>query len=32
MSAIDDVAAVETAWTTGLVVEKEQPTEDTVRL
>lgn len=29
---IDDVAPVETAWTTGLIIEKELPTDDTVRL
>lgn len=32
MSAIDDVQAVETAWTTGTVIELEHPTPDTVRL
>ena len=32
MPAIDDVQAVETAWTTGLIVEKEHPTPGTVRL
>jgi ferredoxin-NADP reductase len=32
VSAIDDVQAVETAWTTGLVIEKELPTPGTVRL
>jgi ferredoxin-NADP reductase len=32
MSAIDDVQAVETTWTTGWVIEKELPTPDTVRL
>lgn len=32
MAAIDDVQPVETAWTTGLVVEKTLPAEDLVRL
>lgn len=32
MSAIDDVQAVETAWTTGIVIEKSLPTPDTVEL
>ncbi len=32
MAEIDDVRAVETAWSSGLVVEKELPTERTVRL
>jgi ferredoxin-NADP reductase len=32
MSAIDDVRPVETAWTTGRIIEKERPTPDTVRL
>jgi ferredoxin-NADP reductase len=32
MSAIDDVRPVETAWTTGRVIEKELPTPGTVRL
>ena len=32
MSAIDDVHAVETAWTTGIVIEKSLPTPDTVEL
>ena len=32
MSAIDGVQAVETAWTTGRVIEKELPTPETVRL
>jgi ferredoxin-NADP reductase len=31
-SAIDDVRAVETAWTTGRIIEKSLPTPDTVRL
>ncbi len=32
MSAIDDVQAVETAWTTGRVIEKSLPTPHTVEL
>ena len=32
VSAIDAVQAVETSWTTGLVIEQELPTPDTVRL
>ena len=32
MSAIDDVRPVETAWTTGTIIEKELPTAATVRL
>jgi ferredoxin-NADP reductase len=32
MSAIDDVHAVETTWTTGRVIEKELPRPDMVRL
>jgi ferredoxin-NADP reductase len=32
VGAIDDVQAVETAWTTGRVIEKTLPTPDTVRL
>lgn len=32
MSAIDDVEAVETSWSTGLIVDKQLPTPDTVRL
>ena len=32
MSAIDDVQAVETSWTTGLIIEKTLPTPMTVRL
>jgi len=32
VSAIDAVQAVETSWTTGIVIEKELPTPDTVRL
>jgi ferredoxin-NADP reductase len=31
-SAIDDVQPVETAWTTGRIIEKSLPTPDTVRL
>jgi ferredoxin-NADP reductase len=30
--AIDDVRALETTWTTGLIIEKELPTPSTVRL
>jgi ferredoxin-NADP reductase len=32
VSAIEEVRAVETAWTTGVVIEKELPTPSTVRL
>jgi ferredoxin-NADP reductase len=32
VSAIDDVQAVETVWTTGRVIEKSLPTPDTVEL
>jgi ferredoxin-NADP reductase len=32
VSAIEDVPAVETSWTTGLIVDKQLPTPDTVRL
>jgi ferredoxin-NADP reductase len=32
VSAIDDVRPVETAWTTGRIIEKELPTPTTVRL
>src|SRR6187401_387744 len=32
MSAIDDVQAVETVWTTGRIIEKDLPTPTTVRL
>jgi ferredoxin-NADP reductase len=32
MSAIDDVQAVETVWTTGRIIEKSLPTPATVRL
>ena len=32
MSAIDEVRAVETSWTTGIVIEKTLPTPDLVRL
>ena len=32
MSAIDEVRPVETAWTTGTIIEKELPTPATVRL
>jgi ferredoxin-NADP reductase len=32
VSAIDEVRPVETAWTTGTIIEKELPTEHTVRL
>jgi ferredoxin-NADP reductase len=31
-STIDDVVPVETTWTTGRIISKEQPTPDTVRL
>jgi ferredoxin-NADP reductase len=32
VSAIDEVTPVETAWTTGTIIEKELPTERTVQL
>jgi ferredoxin-NADP reductase len=32
VSAIDDVQAVETAWTTGVIIEKSLPTPDLVQL
>src|SRR3954454_12771860 len=32
MSAIDEVQAVETSWTTGRAIEKSLPTPETVRL
>jgi ferredoxin-NADP reductase len=32
MGAIDEVTPVETAWTTGTIIEKELPTEATVKL